>query len=227
MDEMGLLPRRRRAMDEQKFEAIIRRVVRDEIELTLYCAPPHATERVRSDFAMTVREELKGLVTDIVGVKISEASVGHSADAIASGVVDRFKRLCDEVLLPSVEKTVRNTIDPYIRYVDILLRRYEDESDWWKQGTEGSDDPQTPGELPSESRRSGKPRSLDHELIREVLREELKQSMGALMREISTAFRGHLDLGADPFVQDLRRGNGTSGSPDAEGSSDDEFNIPY
>lgn len=214
-------------MDEQKIEAIIRRVVRDEIELTLYCAPPHATERVRSDFAITVREELKGLVTDVVGVKISEASVGHSADAIASGVVDRFKLFFDEVLLPSVEKTVRDSIEPYIRYVDRFLRHYEDESDWWKQGTDDSDEPQTPGEQSGESRPSGKPRSLDHELIREVLREELKQSMGALVQEISTALHGQIDLGADPFVLDLRRGKGSSGSEDAESSSDDEFNIPF
>lgn len=214
-------------MDEQKIEAIIRRVVRSEVELALYCAPPHATERVRSDFAITVREELKGLVTDIVGVKIPEASVEDSADAIALSVVDRFKQFCDEILLPTVEKTVRDSIDPYIRYVDKLLRRYEDESDWWKQGTDDSDNPQTPGEQSVEGMPTGKPRSLDHELIREVLREELKESMGALLREISTTIHDHVDLGADPFVQDLRRPRGSSESQDDESSSDSEFNLPY
>lgn len=191
-------------MNDPEFEALLRRIMREEIEQAYARAPVTATDTTRRALLAGMKSELRAFFAQELGMRISEATIRRSAEAIAESVINHFTEFCNSVLLPTIAKKVQEAVDPYFRYVDQLLQRYEDESDWWKQNADESNAPEGESTEPGKERPNrGKTQSLDHELMRDMFRDEVDRTLRLVVTEVWVELYGRWGLGSDAFIKDL------------------------
>lgn len=213
-------------MNEQKFEAILRRIMREEIEQAharLLLQSPNST---RLELLEDMKGELRVFFAQELGVQIAEVTVRRLAAIIAGDVINHFTEFCNLALLPTIGKKVQEAVDPYFRYLDQKLQEYEGESDWWKQNADESNDREGESTQPGKERRNrGEMRTLDHEQIRDMFRDEVHRTLRVIVREVWIELYGRWGLGSDAFKEDLEPLH--ADSEESRALEDDRPDIPF
>jgi hypothetical protein len=183
-------------MDEQKLEALIRRVVRDEVERSLYSPPSFVLQRAADEFAANVSERLECLASE----RIAEACVGTTAEAIGTAAVKEMVKFCQEDLLPAIDRVVQKAIHPYFVYVDRLIRRGEEESEWWKHGA---------SQMEIEPQHSEQPLppivGPDAETIRSIIRQEVHDATQTILVGLSDEIYQQMELATEEVLLRVER----------------------
>jgi hypothetical protein len=209
-------------MDEQKLEALIRRVVRDEVERSLYSPPSYVLQRAADEFAANVSERLECLASQ----RIAEACVGTSAGAIGASAAKELVKFCREDLLPVINRTVQNAIYPYFVYVDRLIRRDEEESEWWKHGASQMEIE------PHHSEQHFPPIvGPDPETIRSIVRQEVHDAAQTIIVGLSDEIYQQMELATEEVLLRVERNLDqlqlkSRERPDTNDTADDEA-IPF